>query len=465
MAKDFIVAIEVGSSKMTGVAGKKNSDGSITVLAAVTEDPDSCIRKGVVYKTDKTTQCLINIVSKIETALKTAITGVYVGQGGQSVRSVKNTIVRDLPADTIVTDELVNGIMDTNRDMIYPDYEILDVVTHEYKVGPQYQRDPVGIQAERIEGNFLNVLWRRQFARNLKKCFDDAGINVVDMYPSAIVLADSVLTEAEKRTGCLLIDLGAETTTVSVYYRDILRHLAVIPLGSNNVTKDIESLQIDEDEAENLKLKYACAYTEDKDYDKTKKIQLADGRTIDSITFIEVVEARVKEIVENVAFQIPAEYAGKLLGGIILTGGGSNMPNIEKAFRRATGIDRVRTATTVNAAVSTSNVRITLPQDGTTCIPLGLIMKGNTNCAGEPIEGSLFGPDGKARAAANKAEAERKAREAAEAAEAERKAREEAEAEAERQRQLEEEKKKSKIGKAVKGFLKALISADPNESK
>lgn len=463
MAKDFIVAIEIGSSKMTGVAGKKNADGSITVLAAVTENPDSCIRKGVVYKTDKTTQCLINIVSKIETALKTEVTGVYVGQGGQSVRSVKNTIVRDLPADTIVTEELVNSIMDANRDMIYPDYEILDVVTHEYKVGPQYQRDPVGIQADHIEGNFLNVLWRRQFARSLKKCFDDAGINVVDMYPSAIVLADSVLTEAEKRTGCLLVDLGAETTTVSVYYRDTLRHLAVIPLGSNNVTKDIESLQIDEEEAERLKLEYGCAYTEDKDYDKTKKYRLADDRIIDSIAFNEVVEARVKEIVENVAFQVPDEYAGKLLGGVILTGGGSNMPNIEKVFRRATGIDRVRTATMVNVAVATSNVRIVLPQDGTTCIPLGLIVKGNTNCAGNAIEGSLFGPDGKARAAANKAEAERKQREAAEAAEAERIQREAEEAE-ERRRQ-EEERKRGKLGRALRSFLNVIISGDPNETK
>ena len=151
MPKEFIVAIELGSSKMTGIAGKKNMDGSISVLAIVREDSTSCIRKGVVYNIDKTVICITNIIKKLETTLKTKIEKVYVGVGGQSIRSVKNVIVKELPAGTIVTQEIINELMDANRSMTYPDLEILDAAIQEYKVDSQYQLDPVGIQCSRIE--------------------------------------------------------------------------------------------------------------------------------------------------------------------------------------------------------------------------------------------------------------------------------------------------------------------------
>ncbi len=136
-AKDFIIAIELGSSKMTGVAGKKNLDGSISVLAVVKEDSSSFIRKGTVYKINQTVQCISNIVKKLSSTLKTEISQVYVGVGGQSIHSVKNVIVKDLLSDTVVTQDMVNGLMDTNRNMSYQDQEILDAVTQEYKVDNQ----------------------------------------------------------------------------------------------------------------------------------------------------------------------------------------------------------------------------------------------------------------------------------------------------------------------------------------
>ena len=224
-AKDFIVAIELGSSKVTGIAGKKNMDGSMSILAVVTEDSSTFIRRGIVYNIDKTSQCISNIVQKLKNILKTNIAYVYVGVGGQSIRCLKNVIVKNLPADTIVSQEMVDELMDGNRNMTYQDQEILGAATQEYKVDNQYQLDPVGIQCERLEGNFLNILWRKQFYRSLNKCFDMAGVAVAEMRLAPLALADSVLTEVEKRSGCLLVDLGADTTTVSVYYKNILRHL------------------------------------------------------------------------------------------------------------------------------------------------------------------------------------------------------------------------------------------------
>ena len=387
---DFIVAIELGSSKMTGIAGRKNLDGSINVLAVVKEDSTDCIRKGIVYNIDKTAQALMTIVKKLENNLKTKITHVYVRGGGQSIRSVKSVNVKNLPVETTVSQDMINELMDANRNMSYPEQEILDAATQEYKVDSQYQIDPVGIQCTRLEGNFLNILWRKTFYRNLNKCFDNAGIAIAEMYLAPLALAESVLTTAEKRSGCMLVDLGADTTTVSVYSKNILRHLAVIPLGSNNITKDIASLQMEDKDAENMKIKYGCAYTDNDDIDNTKKYPIDNDRSVDSRKFIEIVEARMLEIIENAWYQIPNEYVDKLLGGIVLTGGGANMKNIEQAFRNTTHIDKIRVAKFVTQTINSNNPAITA-HDGTMNTILGLLAKGDMNCAGDEISNDLFG--------------------------------------------------------------------------
>ena len=391
MAKDFIVAIELGSSKITGIAGKKNLDGSIQVLACVKEDSSSCIRKGVVYNIDKTAQCLTNIINRLEKQLKTGITQAYVGVGGQSIRSIRNLIAKDLPTGTQVTQDMVIELMDENRNMKYPDQQIIDAAAQEYRVDSQFQLDPVGIQCNRIEGNFLNILQRKSFYANLNKCFEAADINIAEFYLAPLALADSVLTEAERRSGCALVDLGADTTTVSVYSKNILRHLAVIPLGANNITKDIASLQMEESDAEKMKLKYASAFTDNNDIDNNMKYSIDQDRQVEVRKFVEIVEGRVEEIIANVWCQVPEEYCDKLLGGIILTGGGSNMKNIEKAFQNYTHIDKIRIAKFVTQSI-TSNINDINNHDGMMNTVLGLLAKGDINCAGNEIDpnGDLF---------------------------------------------------------------------------
>ena len=391
MPKDFIVAIELGSSKMTGIAGKKNLDGSIQVLACIKEDSSSCIRKGVVYNIDKTAQCLTNIINKMEGQLKTTITQVYVGVGGQSIRSIRNVITKDMNIETPISQEMVIELMDANRNMKYPDQEILDAAVQEYKVDSQYQLDPVGIPCSHIEGNFLNILQRKTFYKNLNKCFEVANINVAEMYLAPLALADSVLTETERRSGCALVDMGADTTTVSVYSKNVLRHLAVIPLGSNNITKDIASLQMEEADAEKMKLKYASAYTDNAEIDNNLKYPIDQDRQIEARKFIEIVEGRLEEIIANVWCQVPEEYCDKLLGGIILTGGGSNMKDIEKAFQNYTHIDKIRIAKFVTQTI-TSTLSDINAHDGKLNTVLGLLAKGDINCAGEEFDpnGNLF---------------------------------------------------------------------------
>ncbi len=392
--KEFSVAIELGSSKITGIAGQKKPDGSISVLAMVREDSSSFIRKGVVFNIDKTAQSLQNIVKKLEAQLKTRIVQVFVGVGGQSLRSVRNTIGRDLPPDTIITQEMVVELMDANWNLDYPDQKILDVAEQEYRVDAHMQMDPVGIRATRLEGNFLNILVRKTFFQNLNRCFELADIKVAEMYLAPLALANAVLTEAEKRSGCALVDIGADTTTVSVFWKNVLRHLAVIPLGSNNVTKDIASLQMEDSDAELMKLKYASAYTDNSDIDPTLKYSIDAERQVESQKFIEIVEGRMMEIIENVRYQIPDEYYDKLLGGIIVTGGGSNMKNIERAISNSTRIEKVRVAKFVTTAINTGNDQLKA-RNGMYNTLLGLLAKGDINCAGNGIDrqGSLFGDE------------------------------------------------------------------------
>ena len=467
-AKEFIVAIELGSSKMTGIAGTKNLDGSINVLAVVKENSSSFIHKGVVYNIDRTAQCLSNIVKKLTMQLKTEITQVYVGVGGQSIRSLRNVITKNLVVDTKVTKDMVIELMDANRNMSYPDQEILDAAEQEYRVDNQYQIDPVGIQCKRLEGNFLNILGRKTFYNNLNRCFETAGIAIAEMYLAPLALADSVLTEAEKRSGCALVDIGSDTVTVSVYSKNILRHLSVLPLGSGNITKDIASLQmIEESEAEKMKLKYGCAYTESADIDNTLMLPVDQDRNIESHKFIEIVESRLEEIIENVLHQIPTEYTDKLLGGIILTGGGSNMKNIEKAFANHAHIDKIRIAKFVTQTVTSTHADITA-RNGMMNTVLGLLAKGDMNCAGGfAADGDLFSeakqpvaaertkarqavetPTGVVRTEAEKQQAEEEARRKRE--EEERLKREEEEAR--RKREKEERKKNSLFYKCVNGL-------------
>ena len=483
MAKEFIVAIELGSSKMTGIAGQKNLDGSVTVLAVVKEDSSQFIRKGVVYNIDKTAQCLQGIVKKLETQLKTQITQVYVGVGGQSIRGVRNVVTKDLPAGTIVTDAMIDELVYANRNTDYPDQEILDTAVQEYKVDSQYQQDPVGIQCTRLEGNYLNILQRKAFYKNFNKCFEVAGIAIAEMLNAPLALADAVLTEAERRSGCALIDIGADTTTVSVYSKNILRHLAVIPLGGSNITKDIATLQMEESDAEVMKLKYASAYTDNSEIDNNLKYSIDQDRSVESRRFIEIVEGRLEEIVENAWYQVPSEYYDKLLGGIILTGGGANLKNIERAFQNHTHIEKIRLAKAPTQTV-TGGTEDIKAKNGMMNTVLGLLMKGDVNCAGGVFDpnGNLFDtpkpvvtpdtvndlrparkpgeiPAGVVRTEAEKQKAEEEARLKREEEERLQREKEEAEA-AEAERIRRENSKWNKFKKGAMRFVKGMVEEE-----
>ena len=379
-ATDFTVAIELGSTEITGIAGKKNADGSIHLLAYASERSSDCIKKGVIYNLDKTAQCLISVIQQLEDKLQASIKKVYVGMGGQSIHSIRNTITRHLDENIKISQHLIDSMLQSNREISLLDKELLAVEPQEYKVGNNLLIEPVGIQAEDIEGNFLNIIARDTLKANITQCFRQTNYDVADYLMAPIVTADAVLTNNEKRSGCALIDFGADTTTVSVYKNNLLRHIAVIPLGSSNITKDICSLQIEEEEAELLKIRYASAYTElsENQEEENKEYRVENKCTISSNKLAEIVEARVSEILTNVRNQIVlSKYGDKLLAGIVITGGACNLPNLDKAITNITQIDKIRIAKSSEISLQGD---IELPQNGAFNTLVGILSAGKDNC-------------------------------------------------------------------------------------
>lgn len=379
-ATDFIVAIELGSTQVTGVAGKKNSDGSIRILAHACEYSSDCIRKGVIYNLDKTTQCLASVIHRLEDTLEASIKKVYVGVGGQSIRSIRNTESRQLDEETKISQALIDELLAQNARIPLIDQEILAVEPQEYKIGNnQLTTEPVGIPTDRIEGKYLNVIARNTLKTNIKQCIRQAGYEVAEYFLSPIVTANTVLTDSERRSGCVLVDFGADTTTVVVYKNNLLRHLAVIPLGSSNITKDICTLQIEEEDAEQLKLRFASAYVEPAEEEDLNKEYTIEGHcSIRAGKLETIVEARVKEILENIRNQILiSDYSDKLLAGAVLTGGASKLPELAKAFTKVTGIEKTRLAWSGSVELQGE---VQLRADGSSNTLVGILLAGKENC-------------------------------------------------------------------------------------
>lgn len=213
-ATEFIAAIELGSTEITGIAGKKNADGSIQVLAYAAEHSSDCIKKGAIYNLDKTTQSLTSVIKELEKQLQASIKKVYVGVGGQSVRSIRNTVSKQLGEETKISQALVDSLMQSNKEVPLIDQEILAVEVQEYKVGNSLLTEPVGVSTNFIEGRYLNIIGRHTLKSNIKQCFRLAGYEIADYLLSPLVTANAVLNENEIRSGCALVDLGADRKSV-----------------------------------------------------------------------------------------------------------------------------------------------------------------------------------------------------------------------------------------------------------
>ncbi len=376
--KEIIVALEFGTSAIRAIAGKKKADGNVQILGIEQEKVTDAIQRGVIYNIDKTTQAITNVTQRLNDSLGIRIQRAYVGVGGQSLHTAGNIVSRGLETKVKITPELVDNLMDNNRATQYTDSQILEVVPQEYMVGNRAVTDPVGIQSDQIEARFMNVVARNTLLENINKCMRMAEIEIADLFISPLALADVLLSDNEKRSGCAMVDFGAGTTTVAVYIGNLLRHLVVIPLGGNNITNDlILTHQMELEEAESLKRKSGIAYVA-AESDNPQQLPISNDRSISENELQNIIGAREEEIIQNVWHQIE-NISDKLLSGIIITGGAAQLKDMPEAIKHYTQFQKVKVAKSLITTVDVGD-GVTTPQGISIDTLIALLMHGDSNC-------------------------------------------------------------------------------------
>ena len=390
MSQNLVAAIELSSRMVTAVVGRKEPDGALNILAAEREPSQDFIRRGKIYNPDKMGQCVKSLVTRLEAKLDKKITQMYVGIGGMGLHSVQNKIVQNYTESTKISQEIVDSIMDSNRAHEIQGYEILDVIPLEYRMGNIAQLDPVGIVSNQIEGNFINLVTSPVVREMIETSFRTADMRIADdLVITANPLADMILTDSEKRSGCVFLDMGAETTTVAVYNGAMLRFMSVIPLGGHNVTNDLVNiLHIPEAEAKVLKREYGRAYINPDGESETasETIQLSGGNTETRANIEHMIEARMSEILQNVAKQIDLALVGdesnELLGGIVVTGCAATIKDLIEALTHYTKVNKVRVVTTSPVTVRCGS-GMDFVKDGHANGALAIMMRGTMDCVTE----------------------------------------------------------------------------------
>ena len=400
--QNIIVAIELGSSKIAGIAGKMK-DGNMQILAYAEEKSNDCVKRGVVYNIEKTTQNIKSVVAKLETTLKMKITQTYIGLGGQSIRSIKSVEKTNLITPTHITQAHIDELTDESHAVPYDDYELIGFFTQGFTVDNVPSLDPVGVMGTVIEGEYLNIIANRRNRSHIITSFENLGLHIADFRLADFELANNILTDTEKRSGVAMVDFGDQTTTIVVLKNNVVRQFVTLPLGINNIRQDLCDLQIEENEADAIMKKYANWGAENEPADDNEQVPThttSDGRQIEVSKIQFIIGARLNEILVNVDNLLESsDYADKLLGGVVITGGGALMGGMEKACASMLKMEKVRVAKKVIPTLIKNSVLTHLSLDNpTTCTIVSLLLGGHENCVGEAYKGpDMFRDDEKER--------------------------------------------------------------------
>ena len=386
MEEKVIVAIELGSSKISGVAGQIMTDGSLKVLAYAGVPSSSCIRHGAVYNLDKTANAIAEVVERLNSILSTSIEKVYVGYNAKGLKSIISKVEHQFEDETVVSQEVIDDMFQQCSEIDYEGYVNLFQESQEYVVDNKRgtETDPIGVACRSLGGSYLNILLKKQVADYIAQCFMMAQVEIVDGYVAPMAEADAILTDDDRQQGCVLVDYGADTTTVSVYKNGMLRYLRVIPLGSALITRDLSAiLKIEPEQAEQIKCTYGlCNLIGSQDASET--IMINDSKVLLK-DIGDIIEARNEEIIRNVCAQIKASGYGEVLyAGIVLTGGGSQLRQLDQVFVKLMPSMRRPRVVTEPACGVTWIEPSWKRGDGSQLALLSVMAKGDENCCELP---------------------------------------------------------------------------------
>ena len=339
-----IVALDIGTTKVCAIAGRKDEHGKIEILG-VGKVESAGVTRGVVSNIEKTVKAIKDAVAAAERKSGEEIKVVHVGIAGQHIKTLQHRgiLTRDNDLNEIGQKDIDRLVKDMYKLVLPPGDKILHVIPQEYTIdNEQGITAPIGMSGVRLEANFHIITGQITASNNIYRCIERVGLKVADMTLEPIASASSVLSEEEKEAGVALIDIGGGTTDITIFQDGIIRHTAVIPFGGNSITKDIkEGCTVMEQQAEKLKVKFGSALSSEVFDNRIVTIPGLKGREPKEISeknLALIIQARVEEILDYVVWEIRRSgYENKLIGGIVLTGGGSLLAHIEKLAAYHTG--------------------------------------------------------------------------------------------------------------------------------
>jgi len=381
MAK-VIVGLDIGTTKIACFVGTKNEHGKIEILSMGTSESLG-VRRGMVSNIDQTVQSIQAAVKEAQQRVEgeLIIRVVNVGIAGQHIKSLQHRGIhtRNQIEDEISQRDIDALIEDMYKLVMVPGEEIITVLPQEYIVdSEQGVKDPIGMSGVRLEANFHIITGNVGASLNIHKCVERAGLEVKDIILEPIASADAVLSDEEKEAGVVLVDIGGGTTDVAIFHEGIIRHTAVIPFGGNIISEDIkEGCTIMKRQAEMLKTKFGSALASESQENEIVCIPGLRGREPKEISIrnlASIIQARMEEIVELVYYEIRnSGYEKKLIGGIVVTGGGSQLKHVTQLFEYITGMDTRIGYPTEHLANSNHIENLTSPMYST---GIGLVLKG-----------------------------------------------------------------------------------------
>ena len=343
------VGLDIGTTKIVAMIGRRNEYGKLEVSGIGTAKSLG-VKRGVVSNITQTIQSIQQAVEEAENISGHKIENVVVGIAGQHIRSLHHSdyITRDTADEVINESDIDHLVGQVHKLVMLPGEEIIHVLPQEFKVDSQADiKEPIGMYGGRLEANFHVVVGQVSSIRNIGRCVKSAGLDLSGITLEPLASASAVLSQEEKEAGVALIDIGGGTTDLAIFKDGIIRHTAVIPFGGNVITEDIkEGCSIIEKQAELLKIKFGSAWPGENKETEIVSIPGLRGREPKEITLknlSKIIHARVHEIIEHVYLEIKnyghETQKGKLIAGIVLTGGGSQLKHLRQLVEYITGMD------------------------------------------------------------------------------------------------------------------------------
>lgn len=377
-SSEIVVSLDIGTTKIVCMVGRKNEYGKLEILGMGKAESVG-VTRGVVSHITPTVHAIQKAVAAAEAKSGVEINLVNVGIAGQHIKSIQHRGIRTRNSlDDEISQKDIDALVDDMYKLVMlPGEEIIHVLPQEYIVdNEQGIRDPIGMSGIRLEANFHIITGQMAAAKNIYKCVRKAGLEVAELTLEPLASSEAVLSDEEKEAGVVLVDIGGGTTDVAIFQDGIIRHTAVIPFGGNIISEDIkEGCTIIKKQAELLKVKFGSSLASENQEDEIVAIPGLRGREPKEISLknlAHIIQARMEEIIEQVYYEIKnSGYEKKLIAGLVVTGGGSQLKHVAQLFEYLTGMDTRIGYPTEHLAAGAEEITSPMYSTG-----VGLVIKG-----------------------------------------------------------------------------------------